>query len=476
MKHMDGMGRLKRFAIAVAILLALWQSSVANAQILSSETIFSPSSSSLISGASCIGFHVNNWTTFYMRYSDSAYLCGADNGVIWSSYSFAFKMTLPQNFVITDFKKLLSNQGCIGSYGGCGMHSIIHGYGGWYPTNNLIKIFKLPAVSELQRIATIYANTDYGHQVKAYATAVGPSLSKAPPQSYILEFYADGVGYLAPYRYAPLAYDHATGEQEVADDVIMIDDYVIFATRDTRAGHAPVNLRISDTVNALILSDLKTQRQFSLPSYETVCSKIRLQYLENDLFMMAYTIYNTNTQKYFLCLHRINLADFLSGINTMVSYEIPINTDFCNLMDVTYEPDVNTMVLLLNNAQRSELYHIDPFSTASNTVCKLSYDNGKFTSLDTLGYQLNTNADMYVAIGDSLIFRQDISTGAALGPSCLPMTKVMYSLRESPTIALYKDPFISFTDDKSFDLPLLPSIFFEGTTICSPYLKDQDDY
>ena len=80
-----------------------------------------------------------------------------------------------------------------------------------------------------------------------------------------------------------MSYNPATGEQEIADDVITLDNHVIFTTRDNRNLHPPVNLRISDT--NLTTSDINVQWQFLLPQYETVYGEIRLQPLPYRQFV-----------------------------------------------------------------------------------------------------------------------------------------------------------------------------------------------
>ena len=103
----------------------------ADAQVMSVMGNFSPSTSTLIGSASRIGFDNGAWSTYYMRYNGSSYFCSHHNYGYWSPLApsvTSTKITLPQNFVITDFKKFLSDPGYIGSYQGKGMYGYTLGY------------------------------------------------------------------------------------------------------------------------------------------------------------------------------------------------------------------------------------------------------------------------------------------------------------------------------------------------------------
>ena len=80
-------------------------------QIMSVLADFSPSTSTLIGSASRIGYDDNFWSTFYMRYNDNSYFCCNYFFSFWSpSTSVAFsKITMPQDFIITDFKRFLDD-------------------------------------------------------------------------------------------------------------------------------------------------------------------------------------------------------------------------------------------------------------------------------------------------------------------------------------------------------------------------------
>lgn len=435
----------KIISVIIIMLWAIIMPCNIIAQVFSSKSSLSLPSSTLINDASCIGYHINNWTTFYMRDNDSSYLCNSINDALWAPLSTPFKVPLSQDIIIKDFKRFSSYHGFIGSYQNVGMYGKTMGSLNVY--NNL-QLFTLSAVDRLDRIATIRASAAVPpFQIKAYA--IGSKLfSKADYQNFILEFYAIGVGALFPYYYAPLAYDPITSEQEIADDVITSDHYVVFATRDTRRGHAPINLRISDTTSALCNNEIDFQWQYMLPSNERLISKVRLLPLEKDFFIMAYTILNINNGISYLCYHRIKLIDLLAGNNTIVSHEVQINSDCGDLIDLIYEPDVNTMVLLLNGNNQSKLYHADPNSVINDDVYKLDYPNGNLYSIDTLGTYLNQNADMYVAMGGKKVFCQDISNGYVINLSCLEISKVKSWLRIPPSFEIFHDPIGCSHDSK----------------------------
>lgn len=372
---------------------------------------------------------------------------------------------MPQSFVINEFRKFISYQGFIGSYGGVGMYgyavSTTH-------TNveNYIKTFKLPAVGQINRIATIESsNQSMGQQLKAFA--IGDTCyNNAPSKSFLLEFFAQGNGELAPYYYAPLAYNPVSYEQEIADDVVTIGNYVVFATRDTRDRHAPVNLRISDTASVLQNYDIDNQWQIRTPSYQKVVGKLRLLPLANGYFVVAYVVFDLNDGKYYLCLNRILLADFLAQINTIVSHKIVIDKDCSNLVDIIYEPDVNTLVALLNGSGESKIYHVDPYSTTTSPAIRLDYPDGELYSIDTIGCYLPTNMDTYVALGDDRFFSQDIAYGINIDQSCLEVTKQQMILQDSPLVNKLGDPIVRYLGNKDFiPFNFIGDIFY-GTENC----------
>ncbi len=289
--------------------------------------------------------------------------------------------------------------------------------------------------------------------------------SKAPPQSCILEFYAQGGADFTPYYYAPLAYDPITLQQEIADDVITMDNYVIFATRDTRENHAKVNLRISDTTSVLLNGDIDNQWRFLLPSYYNLCSELRLHHLKDEYFTLSYIIHNEQDGKTLLCIHKINLYDFLAEYNTIVYGEVELEEGYTNLIDVIYEPDVNTMVLLLNGNGNSRFYHLDPFFV-DVTVSWMEYSDCELYSIDTIGFYLPTNMDMYVAHGGDRFFSQDISNGIYVENSCLDVNYQELLLPDPPKVKKIEDPVSRYSGNKDYILYQYPCEAFYGQRDC----------
>ena len=432
----------------------------------STEVVFSPSSSTLISDATRFRHFTNAHSTYYIRYNDSAYL---GNTVYVTAYytPISTKLTLAQDFVITDFKKFYSNLGFIGSFGGTGMY-------GWavstnHPTSNQFYIFKLPEIKRLTRIETILAsNQSIGFQVKAFAIGDKSEVaSDGPTISCILEFYARGNGAFMPYYYAPLAIDPVTYHQEIADDVTIIDDYVIYATRDTRDAHSMVNLRISDTNQVLQNTSIDSQWRFAVPNYHKVVSELRLHPLNdgNGEFILAYVVQDTQTVKYYLCTHKIKLSDLFAGYNTVVYSLIPIDEECTNLVDVIYEPDVYTLVFLLNGSGESRLCHVEPYSTGYPATI-LDYPDGELTSIDTIGSYPSANLDMYVAAGGDRFFSQDISSGIAIDRTCLTLKKREIKQLDPLVVKKSYDPISRFSDDNEIHQINNTAITFYGDKTC----------
>lgn len=433
----------------------------------SSLVTFSPSSSTLISGASRCGYNYGNWASYYMRYNDSSYYCIMHYPVIALPSPNSTKIQIPQDFVITDFKELWYRSAFIGSYQGVGMY----GWAGYYnyapQPINFFQLIKLPAVDQLTR--TAYYMVSNGEYDFNKACSIGDRRVSfgVSRQSYILDYFVDVGSQMGPYYYAPLAYDPSTGEQEIADDVIIIDNYVVVATRDSRSDHAPVNLRISDTSELLSANpEIDFQWQFLLPSYENVVSEIRMIPIKKDIFVLAYTIFDDIRSDYFLCTHLISLYDFLSGYNTIVSHEISSVKQCPNLIEMVYEPDVNTMIILLNGNEKSELYHVDPITATSTIASKLDYPNGLLHSLDVIQQYFSSNADKYMAMGDSVLFFQDISNGINIDYSCLQISPVKYFLVDPPSIDLFLDPLERYSDQKTYAQISKNPIYFEGVKTC----------
>ena len=439
----------------------------AKAQVMSVLADFSPSTSTLIGSASRIGFDNGSMSTFYMRYNDSSYFCSHHNYGYWAPWApsvTSTKITLPQSFVITDFKKFLSDPGYIGSYQGVGMYGYSLDYN--LPSGNYLRIITLPAVDQLNRTAVAHPsgnNAVVG--MKFFSIGEKENDPYSIPQSYILEYYLWGN---TTYLYAPLAYDPTLNEQEIADDVITLDDYVVFATRDTRKKHELVNLRISDTNNVLSSNtDIDVQWQFLLQPYENLSGELRLLPIDGGMFVLAYIIFNEKDGEYYLCVHLIKLHNLLIGINNIISHEIKINKECSGLTDMIFAPRAQTMVVLLNGEGKSAFYHFDPYVTTTTSAYKLDYDDGNFYSIDTAGSDYSSNEVLYIAMGDSTIFLQNIFNGPNINMSCLEKKKQKALLKEPPIIRILEDPLPRYSANQVYHERYLGAPLFYGTRTCN---------
>lgn len=439
------------------------------AQIWSSETVYSPTTSStsiLNNAATRIGYHLNNWSTYYMQYNDSSYFCSFHDVSLMSTLSPTYKIPMPQDILITYFGRARGYQGFVGSYKDTGMYGRTLGYNST-SYDNLIQIFRLSAVDCLQRFAArVTPLGDNWGNTKMLAVAEKARASNFPNQSFLVELYTDNPPY-GPYFYAPLYYDHEVGEQEVADDVIIVDKYAVFATRDSRHNHAYVNLRIADTHHVLLGTDIDNQWQFHLLPHENVKGQIRLCYLEKDFFVMAYIVYDRARESHYLRVNKIVLSDFLSGNNTIETHERPLERGNYTLVDIIYDPVVQTMVILLNVDNRSELYQFNPFFSVGSLAFKLDYPHGNLYSLDTIRENAFTSPiSMYVAAGGDRFFCQDISYGFAPTSSCLYFRLVDFPEINRPGIIRIYDPIECFTDNKAYVPYEKKAKYFEGLKSC----------
>lgn len=462
----------KHYRVFIISILVAITATNAKAQILSVMGSFSPSTSTLIGSASRIGFDNGAWSTYYMRYNDCSYFCDHHTFGYWAPWAPAVtstKVTMQQDFVITDFKKFLNVPGYIGSCDGIGMYGYSLGYNLY--NYNYFLIAKLPVLSQLNRIAEAHPsgpNAEVGMKFFAVGEKTEPSYST--PRSYLLEFYYSGTN---AYLYAPLAYNTQSNEFETADDVITIGQHVVFATRDTRSGHAPVNLRISDTNNVLSYSStIGYQWRFMLPNYEIPLSELRLLNLDDKEFVLAYTILNTNNDKCYLCVHRIDLPAFLANNNSIISHEINISRTCSNLIDVIYKPNAQTLVVLLDGEEGSKLFHLDPYSSTNDIATELEYSIGHFYSIDTLGASGYSNDTLYIAMGGNVIFTQSISNGINIEASCLNMEIVKMLLRDTPVIKKVKDLLDFFSDNRNVNsIQPIDDIFY-GTRTCNKIIEN----
>lgn len=250
----------------------------------------------------------------------------------------------------------------------------------------------------------------------------------------------------------------------MADDVITFDENVIFATRDTWSGHSPMNLRITDTVSALFNGLINNQWQLPLGPKESLVGKIKLVHLKSDYFAVIFVVYDG--QGFYLCYHCVNFIDFMSGINTIVSHQVPVDKGI-ELTDVIYEPHANVMVILTNGETHSEIYHVNPFVTTNDYAYMLEYENGNLYSIDTVGDgYFSSNADAYVAVGAGEYFHQDISGGYTIERSCLPISRKKSKLRRTPIIGnLYFD-LLPDIDTKQYQLILGTATQSYGVQTC----------
>lgn len=432
----------------------------------SALSTFSPSSSTLIGNASRIGYHYNNRTSYYMRYNDASYICCALSDALVISSPSSVKIPMPQDFIISDFKKFRAVQGFIGSYQGVGMFGHINEIDILSPSL-FIQAFKLPAVDRLSRIAICLPPT----KTKAFAIGEKEIPSAGINQSYLLEFYAEGAGSNAPYKYIPLVCIPESETQEIADDVITLGENIVFATRYIATKQKTIILRVSDTSAALSSIDIKIRRELLLQSYEILSSKLRMIPLDNVNFILTFIIFDERSNAYRLRVLKINLPDFLSGVNSIVSHEIRISKGCSELADMIYEPDVQTMVILLNG-EGSEFYYVNPYSVTNDNIYELEYPDHNFYSIDSIGNYTGLNRNGFYAMGRNEIFWQIFSNIFVFGGSCLPKTQPAFILCDSPQLnsslnrlSLYVDNRVYVPFNKTSDL-------FYGLRTCSIFIPE----
>lgn len=122
------------------------------------------------------------------------------------------------------------------------------------------------------------------------------------------------------------------------------------------------------------------------------------------------------------------------------------------------------MVLLLNGDLNSELYHADPYLNTSYNIIKLDYPYGRLHSIDTIGgLPIHNNNDIYVAMGDSVFFSQDLND---LDNTCLTKSIELMILQDTPKIDKNEDPLHGHSDNKEYEPLRNEGIYFYGVRTC----------
>lgn len=288
-------------------------------------------------------------------------------------------------------------------------------------TLNPIYMFFYPDMDRIEKLTVDYdiANPNY-RAVFAIGVTHPENSSMEQTHIMVLENSAMGIGEFGAYPFA------TPDIKEHIDDLALVDDYIVYATRDSRDDHSMVNLRLSKTSNILLSTEIDMQWQFVLGAGEVVYGKVFVIQLRNYFFEVCYVKYVPATNCYVLCLHRIFLYDLLNGINSAVSQEIPVERGEL-IQDITYELEKEVLVVLLDKDENSSVFlHTNPNKmTPYSTVRLETRALERYFSIDTVNHIYMGPNPMYQAWGGNRRFMQSFTTMGAIGPTCLDYSTVM---------------------------------------------------
>ena len=400
---------MKRLLFIISILLQFTTS--VYGQIISLKADVSPAFTTVYEDQTKVLKYVGPFTVLYFDSLGSRFMCELqDFNYYNSSYAIFNKWPIPFNLKISDMYTPNYNYvwfcGKIGNSG--------NGMYGWINPNfsllysQYMYAYSLSDMTELKKMtmANIGTNPPDLRMFAIGTTSPGHN-------THILDLYHLSNPSL-PYNYATV------NSNEYLDNLELVGDRVVFATRDIDPNNTYVNLRVMETTNGLSNSSIDTKWRFLLPTDVDIYGDVFLKYLENDWFEVCYIKYSFK-DGYVLCLHRIVLGDMLSGVNnTMICQEIPLEKgEF--IQDLVYDRVERVLVLLMDKDNNHSVFlHTLPDNTVNYPVIRLESDiDDRYFSIDTLNSYSYCPARMYQAWGGIKCFEQRIGTGGSILNTCI---------------------------------------------------------
>ena len=418
---------MKRIVLTIIILLQYVVSM--QGQVISVKADFSSIYPSLYNDKTRVVKGPGAYSVIYLDSLGSTSFCLTPDFNYYNIISSSLdKRFIPYNSTIADMYKNLyiwfgGKYGCTGE----GMYGWISPT--YYPNSQPFHIFPLNEIDEVKEIVVAnIGNTSPSLRMFAIG-ATDPNRN-----SHIIELdvAVPGVSPTSPYQYATVNAD------EYLDKIALVDDYVIYTTRDTSDGRTSVNLRIMTTVNGLSDTYIDCKWRLLLSTGEFICGKVFVTYLENRYFEVSYIKFLSNLNKYVLCLNRIKLDDMLIGVNTStISQELLVGSEE-SIQDIVYDSQERVLVLLLDHGgNRSVFLHTEPRRNVNYYAVRLEsaiYDC--YYSIDTMASYTNNPARMYQAWGGTKCFEQRFATVGTISESCIPYEKI--NVKNVTPIKFYK--------------------------------------
>lgn len=408
--------------------LALASLNVSVAQIISYQANYSSFFPSTNEEATRVLYHQSDLSLVYIDSVNHPYLCFNHTTAPFTPLSPLFNYTtssLPVPIQITDLKKKSVFEFSGGSY-----HNSITPLGFYgqiqysaitlQPTS--IRTYKLNEFNNLKKICPVprFVN-DSLLDLRLFTIGETHNTWGSVDKNHLLELhiFGHGISESTPYPYATF------NAQETADDITSTSNWLAVSTRDTRADHAPINLRVSNLTQVLGNTEIDYQWQFFLSNQERPVGKVLLARLQDDDIEMCYIKHNAIENSYLLCLHRIRIPDLAIGNGVLGTQEFKVNPNEV-LEDVMYISETETLVVLTNREnQYSIFYHTLPFVPSPYLAIRLESAVGdKYYSLSKVDNHLwPAGFCLYQAWGGSQFFMQEVGPSGSAAASCLSLFK-----------------------------------------------------
>ena len=410
--------------------LALASLNVSVAQIISYQANYSSFFPSTNEEATRVLYHQSDLSLVYIDSVNHPYLCFNHTSAPFTSLAPLFyysTMNLPFQIKVNDMKKKLAFEFL------CGNFTSIYDYNnyGYYARvsyqigvgiPNALHLFQLDDIKNLKKaepVITLY--NDSITESRLFAIGETHNTWGSVDKNHLLELhiFGHGISESTPYPYATF------NTQETADDITSTSNWLAVSTRDTRADHAPINLRVSNLTQVLGNTEIDYQWQFFLSKDEKIVGKALLEHLQDDELEMCYIKYNAIENRYLLCLHRIRIPDLAIGNGVLGTQEFKVNPDEV-LEDIMYISETETLVVLTNREnQYSIFYHTLPFVPSPYLAIRLESAVGdKYYSLSKVDNHLwPAGFCLYQAWGGSQFFMQEVGPSGSAAASCLSLFK-----------------------------------------------------
>lgn len=355
-----------------------------------------------------------------------------------------YKKELPTGLVISDMKHITNPFWFCGSENGYGIYGRLTLTSNYYSIYSM-HIFSVLAVNNLKKFSIATNMSDSLHQ---RIFAIGEISNQSTIQPCIVELDVQGQGYTGfePYIYAK------TDILEPIDDIDLVNNIVVVATRDMNAPSPIVTLRFSDIETMLTGVEIDYKWQFVLSSQDHVRGKVHIVNINNKFIEVCYTKFNDSSNRYTLCLHRINLNDLMNGItNSIISQEIDIDIGE-EIFDITYDAQREVLILLLDKDNISSVFlHTLPNETLTYGAIRLASPNGdRFFSIDTVQHFYALADRMYEAWGGTKRFMQAYSYNGSIEKSCYLDTELRVSIVYPIKIKKLYEPLERFIGTRTY--------------------------